>query len=99
MKALFVLVVALGMSVGCATLKSEGVATLHLECNVPEAMVLVDDQLLGRASDWAKADKSIRPGFSRLEVRHPGYYPYFTEFRVSEGGVAKVKAELHPLLD
>jgi hypothetical protein len=93
------LMALLGVSFGCATMKSEGVATLHLTCNVPDALVLVDDTLVGKAADFAKADKSIRPGFSRIEVRQAGYYSYFTEITVPEGGVASVKAELHPLLD
>ena len=101
MKLHLALVVALTfvLNSGCATLKPEGSATLRIECNVPDAIVLVDDVLVGRVSDWVKKDKSIRPGFSRVEVRHPGYYSFFAEVTVSEGGVAALKAELHPELD
>jgi hypothetical protein len=99
MKAFFVFVVAVGLILGCATMKPEGTAILRVECNVPDAIVLLDDVLLGRASELAKKDKSIRPGFSRVEVRSPGHYSYFTEITVPEGGVAAIKAELHPLLD
>lgn len=99
MKALAVSIVVILLSFGCATMKSEGAATLHLECNVPDAAVLLDDALVGRAADVVKHDKTIRAGFYRVEIRHPGYYSYFTEITVAEGGVAAVKAELHPLLD
>ncbi len=93
---------AIALAVGCATLKAPPKASLQVDCNVPDAMVLLDDGLVGKAADFANAakkDKSIHPGFYRVELRHPGYYSYFTEISVEEGGAATVKAELHPLLD
>lgn len=84
---------------GCATLHSEGNATVRVQCNVPEAVVLLDDAVAGRAVEFSKQDKAIRPGFYRVEIRHPNYYPYFIEINVPEGGTAAIKAELHPLLD
>ncbi|HEY5281493.1 MAG TPA: carboxypeptidase-like regulatory domain-containing protein [Polyangia bacterium] len=99
MKALAVSVVMIFLAFGCATMKSEGAATLHVECNVPDAAVLLDDTLLGRVAEVAKSDKLIRPGFYRVEIRHPGYFSYFTEITVAEGGVAVVKAALHPQLE
>jgi hypothetical protein len=99
MKALAISVVMILLSIGCATMKSEGAATLHLDCNVPDAAVLLDDALVGRVADIMRKDKVIHAGFYRVEIRHPGYHSYFTEVNVAEGGVAAVKAELHPLLD
>ena len=99
MKQLAISVVVILLSLGCATMKSEGAATLHLDCNVPDAAVLLDDALVGRAADLSKNDKAIRAGFYRVEIRHPGYHSFFTEITVAEGGVASVKADLHPLLD
>jgi hypothetical protein len=99
MKPLVVFVALLGLCIGCATMKPEEAATLNIECNVPEAAVLLDDVMVGRAAELKKEAKSIRPGFYRVEIRHPGYYSYFTEITVAEGGAAAVKAELHPLLD
>jgi protein-S-isoprenylcysteine O-methyltransferase Ste14 len=98
MKALFV-VGCLVVGLGCATLRTEETAMLRVECNVPGAAVLLDDAVWGRVAQAAKQDKPIRPGFYRLEIRHPGYYSYFGEFTVDEGDTAQVKAELHPLLD
>jgi hypothetical protein len=83
---------------GCATF-GRPAATFQLQCNVPEAVLLIDDMLVGRASDWAPPGKQIRPGFHRVEVRHPGYFSYFTEIQLADGGGVLVKAELHPLLD
>jgi hypothetical protein len=89
----------LASSVGCATLHSEGSANLQVRCNVADAAVLLDDAVVGRAAELAKHDKAISPGFYRVEIRHPSYYPYYTEINVVEGGSVVVKAELHPLLD
>jgi hypothetical protein len=99
MKALSFLLFMVGLTIGCATMQAEKFAALRVECNVPDAVVLVDDELVGKAGELGKVDKSIRPGFSRIEIRHPAYYSYFTEITVPEGGAAAVKAELHPLLD
>ena len=92
---------ALGMlAMGCATMgRQPPAAHLRVECNVPDAMVLLDDGLVGKAADLAKKDKTIHPGFYRVELRHPGYYSYFTEISVEEGASATLKAELHALLD
>ena len=94
-----VAILGLVLSLGCATLHSEGSGTLRIQCNVPQAAVLVDDGLLGHVADFAKQDKAVRAGFYRVEIRHPSYYPYFTEITVAEDGTAVIKAELHPLLD
>jgi hypothetical protein len=100
MKALTVVaILGLVFGFGCATLHSEGSATLRIACNVPEAAVLLDDAVVGRAAELAKQDKVVRPGFYRIEIRHPSYYPYFAEINVAEGGTAAIKAELHPLID
>jgi len=99
MKALAISVVVILMSFSCATMKSEGAATLHVDCNVPDAAVLLDDALVGRVAELTKKDKVIRAGFYRVEIRHPQYHSYFTEITAVEGGVAAVKADLHPLLD
>jgi hypothetical protein len=70
-----------------------------VDCNVPDAAVLLDDGLVGRVAELAKKDKVIRADFYRVEIRHPQYHSYFTEITVAEGSVAAVKADLHPLLD
>jgi hypothetical protein len=99
MKALSVVILGLLPCLGCASMHAEERATVRVQCNVPEAAVLLDDDVVGRAAELAKKDKVVRAGFYRVEIRHPSYYPYFTEINVPEGGAATVKAELHPLLD
>jgi hypothetical protein len=99
MKSILVILFAVYWFAGCASLKSEGSAAFRVECNVPDAAVLLDDVPMGRASQWAKPDRFIRPGFYRVEIRHPRYYSHFDEITVADGGSALVSAELHPLLE
>jgi hypothetical protein len=82
----------------CATF-SGPTGRFSVRCNVPEASVLVDDVLLGPASEWAPPGRPIRPGFHRVEIRHPGYFSHFAEIEMTDGGRAVVAANLHPLLD
>jgi len=89
---------ALSLSAALASCAAGG-STLRVQCNVPEASVLVDDVLVGRASEWAKTEQRIRAGFRRVEIRHPGYYPVYAELDLREGGDAVVKAEMRPVLE
>ncbi len=93
-----VLVVA-ALLAGCASLQPPGAAAFQVECNVPEAMVVVDDVAVGRASEWSQAGQFIRPGFHRIEIRQPGYYSHFAEIEPAPGGSATVKAELRAVVD
>ena len=61
--------------------------------------MVVGGHSLGGALALACAYDVTRAGFYRVELRQPGYYPYFTEVNVPEGGATAVKAELRPLLD
>jgi hypothetical protein len=99
MKHLAVLAFASALLFGCATMKPEAAGTLTVECNVPEAAVLLDDAVVGSAGELHKKGKLLAPGFYRVELRHPSYYPHFAEIDIPESGAVAVKAELHPLLD
>jgi hypothetical protein len=92
----FVLASALG---ACASWSRQPAVAFRVDCNVPEAAVLLDDVVMGRVSQWSTADRFIKPGFYRVELRHPGYYPYFTEITATDGGSALVKAELHAVVE
>lgn len=99
MRALSLFAAVIALCFGCASMDPEAAGTLKLDCNVPEAAVLLDGEIVGRAGEIGKTGKTLRPGFYRVEIRHPGYYPFFGEINVPEGGGTAVKAELHPLLD
>jgi len=99
MKPIAIVSLAVCLLAGCASLRSEGSVAFRVECNVPEAAVLLDDVFMGRASEWGKPGRFVRPGFYRVEIRHPNYYSHFEEITVADGGSALVKAELHRLLE
>ena len=99
MKSIARVFLVLCLFAGCATLKSEGSVSFRVECNVPDSAVLLDDVMMGRAAEWAKPGHFVRPGFYRVELRHPNYYSHFEELTVADGGSVLVKAELHRLLD
>jgi hypothetical protein len=91
-------VVALS-SFSCAHTIPYGAVAFRVESNVPDATVWVDDVLIGKVSDWSGDDRHIRAGFHRVEIRHPGFYSFFQEVELPEGGHALVKAELRPLIE
>jgi hypothetical protein len=83
----------------CAHAPAGAAASLRVDSNVPDATVWIDDVLAGKASDFARGERSVRAGFHRVEVRSPGYYSVFQEIEQPEGGHAVVEARLRPLLD
>lgn len=83
----------------CAHAPSGAAVSLRVDSNVPEATVWIDDQLVGKASDFASGARRVRAGFHRVEVRSPGHYSVFQEIEQPDGGSAVVKAQLHPLLE
>jgi hypothetical protein len=83
----------------CATLGAPtGVVPFHVEVNVPDATIWVDDHLVGSSSVLAKDGTFLRAGFHRIEVRHPDYYSYFTEVTPKQGEPVLIHAQLHALL-
>jgi hypothetical protein len=86
------------LATACATF-GRNAGTFQVDCNVPDAVVIIDDVLVGRCSEWGAPGRQIRPGFHRIEIRHPSYFSHYAEIELSDGGGQVVKAELHPLLD
>ena len=89
---------AIPLLAACATGRPATV-TLAVRCNVPDASVLVDDVLVGHASQWAPPGHTLRPGFHRIEIRQVGYFSHYTEIDLRDGAATVVQADLHPLLD
>jgi hypothetical protein len=87
------------LTVGCGHSMSTGGVAFRVDANVPEATIWIDDVLVGKAADWSRDGRHIRPGFHRVEIRSPGHYSVFYEIEQPEGGRAVVKADLKPLLD
>jgi len=84
---------------GCATLGSpKDAVPFHVQVNVPDATIWVDDRLVGSAKTLEKDGTFLRAGFHRVEVRHPDYYSYFAEVTPKQGEPVLIQAQLHALL-
>jgi len=93
----FALIVLLGVASCGYSLKSVGVA-FRVDSNVPDATVWIDDVPVGQASEWQRPGKYIRPGFHRIELRHPSYYSVFQEIEPAAGTQTQIQAHLQPLI-
>ena len=96
---LFAAALSVLCGVSCAHGLAENAIAFKVQCNVPDATVWVDDVLVGKVSDWKGDGRHIRAGFHRIEIRHPGYYSFFQEVELPEGGHAIVNAQLRQLIE
>jgi hypothetical protein len=85
-------------ALACVPWRREEPATLKVVCEVADATLWVDDVPLGRVGEWASG-RRIRPGFHRVEIRHPSYFTAYAEVSLRAGGGGVVKPILRPLLD
>lgn len=94
-----VLLLTAAVGCGCATVSMPGAASFRVECGVADAGLWIDDVFAGRVSEWSGAVRAIRPGFHRIEIRHPDYFTHYAEVELRDGGAATVKAELRHQLE
>jgi PEGA domain len=85
--------------VSCAHTVSGSAIAFRVDCNVPDATVWIDDVLVGKAADFKKDGRQIKPGFHRVEVRHPNYYSFFQEVELPGGSKVVVNARLRELIE
>ncbi len=85
--------------VSCAHIGSTNGIVFRVDCNVPDATVWIDDVLVGKAADFKKDGRQIKPGFHRVEVRHPNYYSFFQEVELPGGSKVVVNARLRELVE
>jgi hypothetical protein len=86
-------------ALGCATLAvPSGKVAFRVDGSLQDATIWIDDILVGKAADW-KDGKNIRSGFHRIEIRRPGYYSFFQEVELPDGGHAVVNAQLRPVIE
>jgi hypothetical protein len=85
--------------VSCAHTGSNSAIAFRVDCNVPDATVWIDDVLVGKAADFKKDGRQIKPGFHRVEVRHPNYYSFFQEVELPTGSKVVVNARLRELVE
>jgi hypothetical protein len=85
--------------VSCAHGLTNSAISFRVDCNVADATVWIDDVLVGKAADFKKDGRQIKPGFHRVEIRHPNYYSFFQEVEVPSGSKVVVNARLRELIE
>src|SRR5699024_9527490 len=84
---------------GCTTMSAAGDSVaFRVETNVPDAMVWVDDHLVGTAASLVSSGTRLRVGFHRIELRHPSHYSFFAEVDPKKGEDVLLRAPLHELV-
>lgn len=83
----------------CASLRFSGNAVLRIDCDVPQASVFIDDVFVGVAEEWAVDGRLVKPGFHRIEIRHPDRFTHYEEVNLTKGDAVRVVVTLRPLLD
>ncbi len=80
-------------------MRFSGNAVLRIDCNVPAASVFINDTFVGIARQWAVDGRLVRPGFMRIELRHPERFTHYQDVTLTKGDAVRLQVTLHPLLD
>ncbi len=95
--SLCVAAAALGLFTGCA---APATVSFRVQSNVKDAMVTVDDQLLGTVAYVEKRGVAMPPGVHRVTVEKAGYFPFDQEVVAKEGeATLKVDVPLEKVPD
>lgn len=68
---------------GCVT--TPRTTSLKVHSDVPDAVVTIDDQVLGPAKAVEKRGVALPPGRHRVTIEKPGYFPHDELVQVKEG--------------
>ena len=83
----------------CASLRFSGNAVLRIDCNVPSASVFINDTFAGIAREWAVDGRMVRPGFVRIELRHPERFTHYQDVTLTKGDAVRLQVTMRPLLE
>ncbi len=83
----------------CASLRFGEAAALRIDCAVPEAAIFIDDTFMGRAHEWNRDGRFVKPGFHRIAVLHPDYHEHYAELELAKGDAVRLEVRLYRLLD
>lgn len=74
-------------------------AVLRIRCDVPDAVIWIDDRMAGLVSDVPGGGIRISPGLHRLELRHDRYHSRYLEVTLERGEERTVEVKLAEILD
>ncbi len=93
----FLLALTLAALAGCAPAKPPTVS-MKMAGNEKDALVTVDDQLLGSVAYVEKHGVALPPGRHRLTVEKPGFFP-FDQLVEAKDVPVKIQVELERIPD
>jgi hypothetical protein len=95
-----VLGVVLAACSAVQTIDDEGdYALLSVDCRPPGAEVWIDEEYIGRISDFRGGVMPLRPGQRRVEIVDEGYYPHRMDMEVHGGRSYRLVVDLLPKLE
>ena len=95
--AAFALALASLSTVGCGPEKPATVS-FRMTSNVKDALVTIDDQVIGSVSTVERHGVALKPGQHRLTVEKPGYFPY-DELVDAKDVMIQIQVRLDPVPD
>ncbi len=70
------------------------VALLRVDCEPPDAEILIDEQPMGSLSRWRGSTVPLRPGKHRVEITREGYLPYMMDLNAEPGRMYDLALDL-----
>jgi hypothetical protein len=74
------------VALACSPNYSDPRVSMRLTGSPPDALVTVDDQVVGPLARVAKKGLSVSEGKHRVTVERPGYFPWDKEIDAKTGG-------------
>ena len=80
------LMMAAGCSSQITTTASEANFTLYVDVTPKDAVILIDDEIVGNGEHTVEVPLKILAGTRRVAIVHPGYYPFKTTLEYIQPG-------------
>jgi len=89
------------LALGCAAcVSAPRTVSLRIDANVDDALVTVDDQVVGTVKTVETRGVALPPGRHRVTVEQPGYFPHDELLQVKEGDpLVRLKIEMQRIPD
>ncbi len=94
------------LAFGCAAIgwtacvSAPRTVSLRIAANVEDALVTVDDQVVGTVKTVEKRGVALPPGTHRITVEQPGYFPHDELLQVKEGDpLVRLQIEMEKIPD
>ena len=85
---------------GAGCISQPRTTSLRLTGNMTDAVVTIDDQIVGPVKLVEKRGVALPPGRHRLSVEKPGYFPHDQLIQVKEGDPPiQINIEMEPVPD